>query len=475
MKRTADDTISALRSTTDALSGGLERSGLNSQTMANAVNKAFDKGSASASSASKLLREQAKGIDQRISKLEAASSRLASIRSALPAEHRGALDAIVERLEGAIATEGRLRDSLIAAAKDIEAGAKDLEAQRSDTLALVTGAQTDLQGAIEDYHGKVVPMLDELGSTVKDASASLTSIAKMLDSAGEDLSASTDSISADIAEARKELEDAADSLDESAGQMRSLATRLRTALAEGDSGVIHTILGSNADAYSAVLASPVQLERHAVYPVENFGSAMSPLYTTLALWIGTLLIMVTLKVLPGRRTREELEEPRHWQLFLGRFGVVAVLSLLQSSILALGNMLFLGVQVGSPVLYLICFWVSGLVFAFITYTLVVSFANLGKALSVVLLIIQVAGGAGSFPLQMLPRFFQTISPYLPITHAVDAMRAAMFGVFNNDFWIEILTLLAFAIPFIILGFALRVPLMKVIDRFNEKVEASKLM
>ena len=115
---------------------------------------------------------------------------------------------------------------------------------------------------------------------------------------------------------------------------------------------------------------------------------MSPLYTTLALWIGALLMMVTLKVNPSQRTVRELDNPTPQQLFIGRFGVVALLSLLQSTLMGLGNLFFLDVQANNPFLYMLCFWVSGLVFAFIIYTLVVSFANFGKALSVFLLVIR---------------------------------------------------------------------------------------
>ena len=234
-------------------------------------------------------------------------------------------------------------------------------------------------------------------------------------------------------------------------------------------------MGEDPAKLAQALSAPVQLERHAVYPVNSFGSAMAPLYTTLALWIGALLIMVALKVTPCQRALDELDNPAPWQLFAGRFAVVAALSLLQSTCIGLGSLLFLGVQAVEPLLYMLCLWGSGLVFAFIIYALVASFANFGKALSVMLLIIQVSGGGGSYPLVLLPDFFQAVSPFLPITHAVNAMRAAMFGVYQGDFWIEMGILVLFAVPFLLLGFVLRKPLIKIVDRFVEKVESTKVM
>ena len=112
---------------------------------------------------------------------------------------------------------------------------------------------------------------------------------------------------------------------------------------------------------------------------------------------------------------------------------------------------------------------------FIIYTLVVSFANLGKAIAVILLIVQVAGGGGAYPLAILPQFFQDVSVWLPATHVINAMRAAMFGVYQGDFWIEIGCVLLYVVPFALLGLVLRNPTMKLVNWFVEQVEKSKVV
>ena len=153
---------------------------------------------------------------------------------------------------------------------------------------------------------------------------------------------------------------------------------------------------------SKALAAPVGIDRVDVFPVDNFGSAMAPLYTTLALFIGSLLILVVVKPTVPGRVRAQLVDPQPRQLFFGRFGVMAFLSLAQTTVMGLGNLLFLQVQVTHPLLFMLCFWLAGLVFTFLIYALVAAFANLGKAVAVLLLIIQVTGCGGSFPLQLLP-------------------------------------------------------------------------
>ena len=239
--------------------------------------------------------------------------------------------------------------------------------------------------------------------------------------------------------------------------------------------LLREVLGSDTQVLSKALAAPVGIDRVAVFPVDNFGSAMAPLYTTLALFIGSLLILVVVKPTVPVRVRAQLADPQPRQLFFGRFGVMAFLSLAQTTVMGLGNLLFLQVQVTHPLLFMLCFWLAGLVFTFLIYALVAAFANLGKAVAVLLLIIQVTGCGGSFPLQLLPPFIQGLSPWLPATHVVNAMRAAMFGTYGGDFWWEMGLLALFLVPAAVIGLVLRKPLAKFMSWYVEQVESSKLV
>lgn len=390
------------------------------------------------------------------------------------AEHSASLiDDAAKMLEAAGDTEAA--QTLRQRAQDVRTRQSEQQAAREQALDRVRAAKDSLAQAESSLDARLSPAVDELATTVSDASASLEATAQTLDGVATDLSNTAGSLNEKLAGSHEKLVDASAKLDDAAARLRTLGNDVKQAMASGDVEKLRNIIGSDPASLSQALSAPVQLERHAVYPVENFGSAMTPLYTTLALWIGALLMMVSLRVVPSARTLDELGNPSARSVFLGRFGVISIISLLQSTCVSVGNMLFLGVQVANPLLYLICYWVSGLTFAFMIYTLVALFANLGKAIGVVLLIVQVCGGGGSFPLALLPSFFQNISPYLPITHAVNAMRAAMFGVYAGDFWMEIGTLVLFAIPFLVLGLVLNKPLSYIVPKFVAKVEQTKLM
>ena len=132
------------------------------------------------------------------------------------------------------------------------------------------------------------------------------------------------------------------------------------------------------------------MKRTAVFPVKNFGSQLAPFYTILPLFVGSLLMAVTLKPGVSRRNREGLDNPKPHQLFLGHYGVFGVIALLQSTFSLGGGLLFLHIQAVHPWLFMLTGWVASLVFSFFTYTMVASFGNVGKAIGVLTLVLQIS-------------------------------------------------------------------------------------
>ena len=474
-KAAADSTTSSLEDAIALLGEAFDQSTAGFSTVPDAVDAAFNTADTLSADAASNLRNRAAAIDSIAGKLHQLASELAKIEAFVPEDIAQDLANLVTRVENAAQLQDQLRDGLNGAADNLEAGASSSQETREQVKELAVQASNSLELARSEYESNLKPTLSDLSSTLDNATNTLAATGGKLDAIGDEMNGVSAELKEGMSDTSSKLTKAAANLDKTAGDIEQLAKDITKAISSGDAAELRKIIGANPAALAAVLSEPVTLERIAVYPVENFGSAMSPLYTTLALWIGALLMMVTLKVLPSNRTIRELNNPSPSQLFCGRFGVVAVISLAQSTVMCLGNLLFLGVQAEHPLLYLLCFWVAGLVFAFIIYTLVASFGNLGKALAVLLLILQVSGGGGSFPLLLLPDLIQNISPFLPVTHVVNAMRASMFGIYNGDFWIEMGMLLLFAVPFLLLGLVFRNPLIKVVARYVERVEASKLM
>ena len=471
----ANETANSLDQALSLLSEALDQSSAGFAAVPAAIDAAFDSADSLAADSASELHDRASAADAIAADFRDLASRIEQLASVLPAEMAQDAYNLAAHMADIATLEEGVRDSLNNAAAGIESDAGSSQETRAQVKAYAEQAAADIEAAKAEYESNLKPALSSLSETLGNATQTLSNTGAKLDEVGGDMTGIAATLTDDIGETRTKLSNASEELNAAAKRIDALGADIRKALATGDAAELRKVIGSDPAALATALSAPVQIERIAEYPVENFGSAMSPLYTTLALWIGTLLMMVTLRLLPSERTLRELDNPTLAQLFCGRFGIVAVVSLLQSTVLALGNLLFLGVQANHPLLYMLCFWVSGLVFAFIIYTLVATFGNLGKALCVILLIVQVSGGGGSFPLQLLPAPIQAISPFLPITHVVNAMRAAMFGLYQADFWVEMGIVVLFALPLVLLGLVLRRPILEHVEKFVKKVEASKLM
>ena len=442
--------------------------------------------SADASDIAAELRGKADEVDGQASQLYGLLSTLEALRSILesadPALDGAVVNSLIILVDDAIAEVSQAiglleqtSSDLRAAADDIESGVADAQDRVAALREAAASARSNIDALRSDFETNLKPTLDRLGSDLDALASDLDGMVASLDSLGSDLASSASSAADALGTASSRIDTACKDLHASAQELRQLADDIDAALATGDMETLRSLLEGDVGDIASALSAPVQIQREAVFPVDGFGSAMAPLYNALALFIGALLIMVAMKPEVSERRREGLENLKPREAYFGRFGAVALVSLMQTTLLALFNLLFLKVQVNEPLLFLLCFWISGLVFAFIVYTLVAVFGNLGKGIAVLLLIVQVTGCGGSYPLPILPDFVQAVSPWLPATHVVDAMRAAMFGVYQNDFWISMGKLALYVLPFLFIGLALRKPLVRLMHNYLKKVDKCGLM
>ena len=465
----------ALSSSTDTLSKAIEASAEGYLGISAQISDVYDNVGELTDDTAAHLRSRAAVVETEVSDLKSIQRALEGLEGSVDASYQPLIEGMVAQIGESIDLLDKLASSLYSAADSIEAGYGNAVAQRTEIQDLADKAAQSLADIKTDYDQNIQPGLNELSASVSNAVSTLSDGASKLDSASGDLAGDADSVAGKLDSAKGKLADAQAGLSQTAGKLTELSTNLRSALSSGDVEKLREVIGSDPAALASAVASPVALDRHEVFPAENFGSQMAPLYTSLAIWIGALLLLVAIKPLVSDQQLATLDDPKPRELYFGRYCVIALLALLQTTVVGLGNMFFLGVQVTDPVLFMVCFWVSGLVDSLLIYTLVLSFANLGKAIAVIILILQVTGGGGAYPLQLLPDFFQVISVFLPATHTIDMMRAAMFGVYGGDFFVHLGCLLAFVVPTLLLGLVLRKPTEKLIIWFVEKVEESKMM
>lgn len=418
------------------------------------------------------INEVADRIGDLVTRHEALRERLVNdVRPKLPEEERPAFDLLIDGLDEVIEQERALETHVRDAATEIAAGNTSAQQAQREIVARIEAAQASLANASNVYENSLKPTFDQLAGQLAQIGTSIDALTGRVASAA---TVTNDAVEM-LEHAARDTAALADALNASADGVDRVQEVLATAVDSGDFSKIATIIGADPSILAAALAQPIGLERIPVFKVVSFGAGMSPLYTALSLWVGALLMSVTLRVEPPTRASEGGPELKLYQQFLGRYAIFALLGLAQSTLVFLGNIFLVQLEPVHPFLFMLVGWSSSLVFTFVIYTLVVSFSDAGKALAVFLLVVQVAGAGGAYPLPLLPEWFQNISPFLPATHSMDAIRSSMAGIYQGDYWVSLGWLYAFVIPMLLLGLALRKPLIGFNKKMEAQLQSTKLM
>lgn len=231
-----------------------------------------------------------------------------------------------------------------------------------------------------------------------------------------------------------------------------------------------SLLENDTDAAADYFSGPVELKEERLYHMDNYGTAMAPFYTILSLWVGCLLLSAVLtteaKPVEAERGNTMMEE------YFGKMLTFLTMGVGQSFIVALGDKFILGVTIVDLPLFLGVSVFASIIFMLIVYSLVSILGVVGKAVCVILLVFQIAGAGGTFPVEVMPEFYQIIQPYLPFTYAIGAMREAVAGPVAESLWYDFWHLLIFGALGLAIGMLLKKPLHPLMEWFNRKFKES---
>lgn len=239
-------------------------------------------------------------------------------------------------------------------------------------------------------------------------------------------------------------------------------------LLAGDYESIASYLTKDGNKASDFMASPVKLETQKLYPVENYGSASMPFYTTLCLWVGSLLMVSLLAVDTKLKVSKQAG-------YFGKLLVFLTIGILQAVIVSLGDFTLLDITVARPELLLMYNILIVVVFVTIVFSLVYVFGNIGKAMGIIILVLSISGGGGNFPIEVSGPFFQSVYPYLPFTYGVKLLREAGAGVYLPTVFECVKILLIMMGSTICLGVIGTKYLKMYFDRFDKSSRASGII
>jgi len=311
-----------------------------------------------------------------------------------------------------------------------------------------------LQKELDTVAGQVADTMEGMAALAGDAKAMKTALAETADAVGDTM-----------ALLRPATEKLLTSLESTIDDLEGLTT-------DEYMDTLVNILGGDPAVYGQYFPEMVQTSVNAVYPIANYGSAMTPFYTVLAIWVGGVILSSLIKI--HART-EGLIDPKPAELYFGRYLFFFVLSQIQAAVIVTGDLYILKVQCLHPGMLYLTGALTAFTFSLLIYSLALSFGDVGKAIVVVIMVMQIAGSSGTFPIELLPAIYQKIYRFFPFPYAIDAMRECICGMYGNYYWQQIGFLLLFAAAALVIGLLVRRPFMGLNHFMEEKLEETELL
>ncbi len=311
-----------------------------------------------------------------------------------------------------------------------------------------------LQKELDTVAGQVADTMEGMAALAGDAKAMKTALAETADAVGDTMTL-----------LRPATEKLLTSLESTIDDLEGLTT-------DEYMDTLVDILGGDPAVYGQYFPEMVQTSVNAVYPIANYGSAMTPFYTVLAIWVGGVILSSLIKI--HART-EGLIDPKPAELYFGRYLFFFVLSQIQAAVIVTGDLYILKVQCLHPGMLYLTGALTAFTFSLLIYSLALSFGDVGKAIVVVIMVMQIAGSSGTFPIELLPAIYQKIYRFFPFPYAIDAMRECICGMYGNYYWQQIGFLLLFAAAALLIGLLVRRPFMGLNHFMEEKLEETELL
>lgn len=355
-----------------------------------------------------------------------------------------------------------INDATTTSVKAVESISKIIEKNTKDIYSskvtvengIMTGLNTSLD-TFSNIQGTLSGILKGVGPATDNVVTLMDQLENSLDSAKKALSSTGSSIK----KVQERLDKA--NVDISVVKTSNIYKKLKD------------MTNLDSDKVASFMSSPVKLKTETLYSVENYGTAMTPFYTNLAIWVGGIVLIAIFKMEVDKS--EKIKNFTPTQAYFGRWMLFILVGFVQALIICLGDIFILKIKCQHPVLFVVAGLVAAFVYVNLIYALSLTFKHIGKAVSVILVILQIPGSAGTYPIEMTPGFFQAIHPLLPFTYGINAMREAIAGTYGH-YYVKNLVILLIYVPIaLFIGLVLRRLLLNLNSLFDKKLEQTGLM
>ena len=328
---------------------------------------------------------------------------------------------------------------------------------------------SNLQGI---YKNNLVPQMQRVLTNMSDSLNQVTNLVNTLSNTVQNIGVVMEGVGDAVdgtSESLGQIQGVVDSISE---KLTDLTDQLEGASEEEMMDILVRFLGGDPDSLGAYFASPVTMETIAMYPVATYGSAMTPFYSTLAIWVGSTILVALVKV---KASPKDLENVQSYQLYFGRYLLFLLLAQIQAAIIVAGDLWLLKVNIVEPGLFFLAASFTATAFSLLIYSLTLAFGDVGKAVCVIVMVLQIAGSSGTFPIELLPDIYQKIYIFFPFPYAITAMREALAGMYGTAYMAALAKLILFMLEGLLIGLVIRIPFVKLNHFVEERMEDTELM
>ncbi|MEE1528368.1 MAG: YhgE/Pip domain-containing protein [Blautia sp.] len=383
------------------------------------------------------------------------------------------LSEIIEKLE----TENQRHKEIL---KNLQTGnnsignAVNTSVQGLNQIAsVIQDGQKNIQTSRASFEKNVLPSLNQSLDSFAQLSGKVSGVLAGVEPSAEQLKNVTGDLKQTLSDTKTAMESTKEALDDVQKKLNTAITDLGALQSSDIYLSLKELTKKDTGEVAEFMHSPVQLETKSFYRVENYGSAMAPFYTNLAIWVGGIVLIAIFKMEVDKD--EKIKSFTVTQGYFGRWILYITTGLIQALIICLGDIYLLKIQCKNPAAFVFAGLFASFVYVNLIYALSITFKHIGKALSVILVILQIPGSAGTYPIEMTPAFFQFVHPLLPFTYGINAMREAIAGIYGMHYWKNILCLAVFLPIALGIGLLLRPHLLNLNYLFDRKLAETDLM
>lgn len=342
----------------------------------------------------------------------------------------------------------------------------------SDMTQVLTTCSQAITNMQEMYTTSLVPQLDNVIDSMSQMLNNVSDILTRLDDTLGDMNSVFSGIETTVTGANDSLEQIQTVIDGVSEKLTKLLNRLNSVEDDEKVQAFMEFMKGDPEGYGEFFSQPVLVTTEEVYPIPNYGSAMTPFYTILAIWVGGTILVALIKV---KAEPKNLKNVKSYQLFFGRYLLFFVMGQLQALIIVLGDIYILHCQILYPGWFWLVASLASVTFTLLIYSLALSFGDVGKALAVVIMVIQIAGSGGTFPIELLPAVYRNIYIFFPFPYAINAMRETIGGMYGSDYMKNLAELMIFAVVGLLIGLVIRIPFVKLNHFVEKRMEDTKMM